>query len=144
MSTENLDIIPAGYTRSTRKSPFSDMTGPYYEILENGKHKALGLRIRHDHLNRLGMAHGGTIMTIADNALGDSIVAHYDEPISVVTVSLTNEFMRPVYEGDWVEARVEVHRAGKNMIFASCTLTVDQEKVFASLATFSIVKRGTS
>lgn len=143
----NLDIqkmkdsnIPKGFKLLNRNSPFSDLSGPYYEKLNaEGKHEVLGIRLRHEHLNKIRVVHGGIMMTIADNAFGDAIQAHYDQPVSLVTVSFSAEFLSAGKEGDWVEARVKVKRAGKRLVFADCELTIEDKLIFTASSVFMIV-----
>ncbi len=99
------------------------------------------MRLRHEHLNKLRVAHGGTMMTIADNAFGDAILAHFDKPVSFVTVSFSGEFLAAGKEGDWVEARVTINRAGRRLIFAKCALTIDGKNVFNASGVFSIIEK---
>lgn len=102
------NIIPEGFTLLNRDSPFSDLTGPYYQKLDaNGKHEVLAIRLRHEHLNKARFAHGGVFMTLADNALSDAIIAQYDTPISFVTVSLNSEFLAVGREGPVCQHRPE-------------------------------------
>ena len=134
--------IPEGFIALDRDSPFSDLTGPYYEKLDtNGKHEVLGLRLRHEHLNKARMAHGGLFMTIADNAFGDAILAQSDEPISFVTVSFSSEFLSAGREGDWVEARVTINRRGRRLIFAQCALNIEGKNIFNASAVFAILEK---
>lgn len=137
----NVYDVPEGFQLLNRNSPFSDLTGPYYEQRVNGKHTVLGIRLREEHLNKIKVAHGGTLMTIADNAFGDAILAHYDHPVAFVTVSMNSEFMVAAKEGDWVEARVTIHRAGKRMVFASCALTVEGKNIFNASSVFALVEK---
>lgn len=138
MSDKN---VPEGFVLLDRDSPFSDLTGPYYEIREDGKHKVLGVRLRYEHLNKLRLAHGGIMMTIADNAFGDAILSHFDEPISFVTVSLSCEFLSAGKDGDWVEARVTINRAGRRLIYAKCELSIEGKNVFNASAVFAIIEK---
>ncbi|SUA53945.1 Uncharacterized protein, possibly involved in aromatic compounds catabolism [Oligella ureolytica] len=134
--------IPEGFIALDRDSPFSDLTGPYYEKLDtNGKHEVLGLRLRHEHLNKARMAHGGLFMTIADNALGDAILAQSDERISFATVSFSSEFLSAGREGDWVEARVAINRRGRRLIFAQCALSIEGKNIFNASAVFTILEK---
>lgn len=136
----NDNTIPEGFVLLDRNSPFSDLTGPYYEKLDtNGKHEVLALRLRHDHLNKARMAHGGLYMTMADNAFGDAILAQYEEPVSFVTVSFSSEFLAAGREGDWVEARVTINRKGRRLIFAKCTLTIGDKNVFNASGVFALI-----
>lgn len=68
------NTIPEGFALLDRESPFSDLTGPYYEKVDaNGKHEVLGVRLRYEHLNKARSAHGGFFMTIADNEIGRAV-----------------------------------------------------------------------
>lgn len=136
----NDNSIPEGFISLDRDSPFSDLTGPYYEKLDaEGKHEVLALRLRHEHLNKARMAHGGLFMTIADNAFGDAILAQYEEPVSFVTVSFSSEFLSAGREGDWVEARVTINRKGRRLIFAKCALTIEGKNVFNASGVFALI-----
>ena len=136
----NDNNIPEGFISLDRDSPFSDLTGPYYEKLDaEGKHEVLALRLRHEHLNKARMAHGGLFMTIADNAFGDAILAQYEEPVSFVTVSFSSEFLSAGREGDWVEARVTINRKGRRLIFAKCALTIEGKNVFNASGVFALI-----
>ncbi|CAM5213596.1 PaaI family thioesterase [Oligella ureolytica] len=137
MSNNN---IPEGFALLDRESPFSDLTGPYYQKLDaNGKHEVLAVRLRYEHLNKARVAHGGTLMTIADNAFGDAVLAQFDEPVSFVTVSFSCEFLAAGREGDWVEARVTINRKGRRLIFAKCALTIEGKNVFNASGVFSLI-----
>lgn len=134
--------IPKGFKLLDRNSPYSDLTGPYYEKLNSeGKHEVLGIRLSHEHLNKIRVAHGGIMMTIADNAFGDAVLAHYDEPVSFVTVSFSSEFLAAGKAGDWVEARVKINRAGKRLIFADCALTIDDKVVFTASSVLMVISK---
>ena len=136
----NNNNIPEGFVLLDRESPFSDFTGPYYEKLNaDGKHEVLALRLRHEHLNKARVAHGGIFMTIADNAFGDAVLAQFDEPVSFVTVSFSGEFLSVGRDGDWVEARVTINRKGRRLIFAKCALTIEGKNVFNASGVFSLI-----
>ncbi|AHG63298.1 PaaI family thioesterase [Advenella mimigardefordensis] len=133
--------IPEHYRLLNRFSTFSDLTGPFYEKVINERHAGLGVRVKATHLNKVGVAHGGLIMTVADNAFGDAILNAHDEPVAFVTMSLTCEFMSPVREGDWLEATVDIQRKGKRVIFANCDLRVGDKKVAFATALFSMIDK---
>lgn len=133
--------IPEGFHLLDRDSPFSDLTGPYYEKLDaHGKHEVLAIRLTEAHLNKVRLAHGGLLMTLADNAFGDAIKAYHEEPVSFVTVSFSSEFLSAARAGDWVEARVTINRAGRRLIFAQCALSVGTKQIFHAAAVFAIIE----
>lgn len=133
--------IPEHYRLLNRNSSFSDLTGPFYEKVVDERHVGIGVRVKATQLNKVGVAHGGLIMTVADNAFGDAILNAHDEPVAFVTMSLTCEFMSPVHEGDWLEATVDIQRKGKRVIFANCDLRVGEKKVAFATALFSLIDK---
>lgn len=135
-----VNSIPEGFVFLDRDSPFSDLTGPYYEKRDaQGKHEVLALRLSHEHLNKIGLAHGGILMTLADSAFSDSILAHFNKPVSFVTISFSSEFLAAARAGDWVEARVTINRSGRRLIFAQCQLSIEGKNIFNASAVFAII-----
>ncbi len=133
--------IPAGFEKIDRDSPFSDLSGPYYEKKENGKHIALGLRVGHHHLNKIRLTHGGVYMTLADNAFGDAILSYFDIPVTNVTVSFSGQFLASSKEGDWLEATVQFNKVGKKLLFATCRIFNGDTLVFTADAIFSVMPK---
>jgi len=141
--------VPADYRQLDRLSEFSNLTGPYYaQAAQAGKAAEdmalkLGMRIQEKHLNRLGMAHGGALMTLADNAVGDAVAEVFDEPVSTVTVSMNSEFLSPAVLGDWVEAETRVLKKGGRLLFVDCLLWTQGRMVMHATAVIARVNRST-
>lgn len=130
---------PPGFTRASDKSNFNALCGPYYEKEEDGVSLCLAIHIESKHLNQQNMGHGGMLMSLADNTMGDAARHCYPAPIQVVTVSLNAEFMRPAQLGDWVIARAYVRRTGHSLSFVDCVLSVGDTAIFKASAVFSVV-----
>ncbi|MDY3330495.1 MAG: PaaI family thioesterase [Pelistega sp.] len=134
--------VPEGFVLLDRDSPFSDLTGPYYEKRENGKHVALGMYVTPQHVNKIRLTHGGVYMTLADNAFGDAILSHFaDVPVTAVTVSLTCQFLAASRPGDWLEARVVFNKIGRKLIFGDCQIFNGEQQVFSASAIFSVMQK---
>jgi uncharacterized protein (TIGR00369 family) len=133
--------IPDGYTLMARPSNFNSLCGPYYEKIENGIRVGMGLRIEDKHLNQRDITHGGMLMALADNAMGDAAARAYQGKAGLVTVSMNSEFMKAAQLGDWVEARPMVHKRGRNMAFVECQLCVDGRAIFRASGIFAVVER---
>lgn len=133
--------IPEGYKILDRESAFSDLTGPYYEKRIDGVHIGLAMLIEQKHTNKIGIAHGGALITLADNAFGDAVKNAFDEPVSFVTVTMNNELMVPARLGDWVEAEVEILRKGKRMLFVDCTLRIGDKKILHASGVMALVQK---
>lgn len=107
------------------EEPFEyEQAGPFYfRVDERGPVAAF--RAEHKHMNGAGVMHGGCLMTFADFALFG--IAHEDmgENAYGLTVAFTSEFLAGPKVGDYVEARGEVLRAGRSLIFVRGIVTAD-------------------
>lgn len=104
--------------------PFEDRAGPFYEKQCDDGSMIVAFRAEQRHMNGAGFMHGGCLMTFADSALfsiaRDELLEHH-----AVTLSLTGDFLGPVYVGQLVEARGEVVRGGGKTIFVAGLVTAD-------------------
>ncbi len=133
--------VPADFELYVRNSNFSELTGPYFVKAEKGSNLSLGMIIESRHLNRVNVAHGGVLMTLADNALGDAVIHAFDEPVSVVTVSMSTDFITSATLGEWVVAETEVHRRGRRLMFVECMLRAGDRKIMRASAVMSLIKK---
>ncbi|MCR0981655.1 PaaI family thioesterase [Roseomonas populi] len=116
----------------SRRPPvgFSGHTGPYWSRPE-GDGWAYGLVVEPHHLNGHGITHGGLLMTMLDNTLG--LTAWYatgQRPS--VTMQLNTHFVAAAHPGEFLEARGEVVRLAKSVIFLRGQLTVGDRLVAAA------------
>ena len=104
---------------------------------------ACALDIGPQHLNRLGLLHGGIVSMLLDNAAGVAVRnGTGDVDAAVVTVSMTVQFIAGVGEG-LVTATGRVTGGGRSLKFAEAQLRDESDRLLASAsATFRIlVKR---
>jgi len=137
------DTPPAGYMPHDRHSP---MTAPWEPIYARRTDAALQLavQIREPHCNARGLAHGGLITALADNAMGLSarIVAQAARPADgerhagALTVSLSIDFVDIARPGDWLEVLPTVVRAGKTLSFDESRIVVGERTIARANATF--------
>ncbi|HEY8424418.1 MAG TPA: PaaI family thioesterase [Limnochordales bacterium] len=78
-------------------------------------HSELRLAIGPDHLNELGIVHGGVLMTLADEAIGMAAFTSVPPGTAVVTAELHVHFLMPARRGTLV-ARGHVWRAGRRLV----------------------------
>ena len=96
--------------------PFEDLTGPFYWRADDASEVVCAFRAERRHMNGSGFMHGGCLLTFADYALfiiGREALAGTGS----VTASMNAEFVDAAREGDFIEARGEVVRAGASMVF---------------------------
>ena len=96
--------------------PFELLSGPFYARQNEAGAMVCAFRAEAKHMNGGGAMHGGALLTFADYAL--FCIAH--EALAgggSVTASLNGEFIDAAREGDLIEARGEVVRAGGSLVF---------------------------
>lgn len=130
--------VPEGWAPFQRSSPFVNLLGGLW-VREGGPERLLGLRVEERHLNTRGTGHGGVLVTLADAALGIAIPRSIEPRRPVVTVSLSVDFLTPVSLGCWLEARVDVERAGKRLAFATCHVETGGRLVLRASGVFAFV-----
>jgi uncharacterized protein (TIGR00369 family) len=98
----------------------------------------LGVRVTPTHANRLGRAHGGLLMTLADIAVSRAAWAQIPRGASIATAALQISFLDSVGEGQWLEAIPSIDRLGRSLIHASCLIQAGEKPVARVLATIAV------
>lgn len=133
--------IPAGFEPHYRKSPLTDPWEPLYSRRVKDTVQ-IGLRLAEPHTNSRGMAHGGLISALADNAMGLSCGVGLDSIGGLVTVTLAIDFLSTASIGQWLQIEPTVVKRGKSLCFASALVTADGKPCARANATFQVLSRG--
>ena len=120
--------VPANYeaAHSTSEAGFGLCVGP---IFIDRAHRKIAFRVRDEHVNPVGLCHGGALATFADS---QSIAVHDPEQEGVShapTISLTIDYIAPVPLGSLVEMHVELARRTRTLIFTQGLMTVGDNVV---------------
>jgi acyl-coenzyme A thioesterase 13 len=127
----------AGFETYAEPSGFLDRIGPFMQRrTETGV--IFGVRVSDYHCNRRGIAHGGLIVTLANVALGKTGEWFSRPPVSLLTASLTVDFYGAARLGDWIEARSDVSRVGRQVAFGNCYLSVGEKPVARASGVFNV------
>lgn len=132
--------IPEGYRPTVRQSPFWELTGPFYEKDGEDGSRYIGVRVAEKHGNMRGIAHGGLIATLADIALGYNISCALGWEVPIATVNLTTDYAGAAQVGDWLEARVDIQRLGRSVMFANTYIYVGDKRIARASGVFSAVR----
>lgn len=118
----------AGWTYWNNEPFEFSQVGPFYF---NRDEKGLvgAFRAQGKHLNAGGYMHGGCLMTFADFALFALADDELDHDSIYVTLSLNSEFLYGAKAGDYIEARGEVLRSGKSILFVRGLITANKVAV---------------
>lgn len=130
---------PEGFVPVERRSPFLDLVGPLWVRPGSaGTPPAYGLRIRPDHTNTRGTAHGGMLMTIADLVLGYTAAFAQESPVPLTTASMSVDFAGTAKVGDWLEGRADVQRFGRTLAFINAYLWVGDRRIIRASSVFAV------
>lgn len=139
MNTESGNVaqtgIPQGFSALEKRSGFLSNCGDFYL---HDERPILAVRLQSQHLNFVRIAHGGFLASVADIAFGVILKRLSQTP--PVTINLNVDYIGAVREGDWIEAHVEVLKAGNNFTNASCLLKVGDRLVLRANGVFTVWK----
>ncbi|KCZ47426.1 PaaI family thioesterase [Hyphomonas pacifica] len=108
--------------------PFEyDAAGPFY-FRTDEKGPVAAFRAERKHMNAGGVMHGGCLMTFADYSL--FAIAHEGmEGEYGLTVAFTSEFLDGALEGEYIEARGDLLRKGRSLLFVRGIITANGRPV---------------
>jgi uncharacterized protein (TIGR00369 family) len=132
--------IPAGFEPQSRRSPLTDPWEPIYSK-QTPDALILGLRLATPHTNARGFVHGGLIAALADKAMGHSCGHKMGGAHSLVTVSMSIDFISSAQIGQWLTVETEVIKTGGTLCFAQCFVTADDAVIARANGTFRVVPK---
>jgi uncharacterized protein (TIGR00369 family) len=138
--TTDTPAIPDGFEPHFRKSPLTDPWEPLYSK-RTDKAVIIGLRLAKPHTNGRGLVHGGLIAALADNAMGYSCEQAMDWTSSLVTISLSVDFVASGQVGQWLAVETEVIRTGSTICFAQSLIKADDVVIARANGTFRVVPK---
>jgi uncharacterized protein (TIGR00369 family) len=138
-----VDVTDGEWTGWTLWSgdPYELLSGPFYARREADGWMRCAFRAERKHMNGAGAMHGGCLMTFADYALF-CIASGQFESHGSVTASMNCEFIDAAYEGEIVEARGEVVRAGRSLIFVRGLIETAGRPLLTFSSILKKVRRG--
>ena len=132
-------MTPPGFTRMKfPPSPYMESSGPFYGRWD-AEQFVLALVVEEKHCNAQGVCHGGMISTFCDVVLTVGSNIQSGQSRFLPTISMTCDFLGPAPKGSVIEARPQVHRVTRNLLFASALLEIAGEPV---ARTSGVVKIG--
>lgn len=105
-------------------SPFTGSVGPLFmrrDGLEAGEPMRFGFRVQSRHCNLRQTCHGGMIATFLDVVLARGLIAHQGYFSTMPTISMSVDYLAAARLGDWIESRVRVLKATRNLYFVEAT-----------------------
>jgi uncharacterized protein (TIGR00369 family) len=134
--------IPEGFERQARHSPLTDPWEPIY-TKQTPDAIILGLRLATPHTNARGFVHGGLIAAMTDKAMGHSCAHKMHNTHSLVTVSMSIDFISSAQIGQWFTVETDVIKTGSTICFAQCLVKADDVVIARANGTFRVVPKKT-
>ncbi|HEX2136214.1 MAG TPA: PaaI family thioesterase [Microvirga sp.] len=116
------------------------LVGPLWQR-GNDRDLVFGFLAEEKHLNRRGVVHGGMLMAFADQALGLT-AREVTGGVPQATIQLDTQFIAPVAAGEFVEARAQVVRRTRAILFMRGTLAVGERAVASSQGIWKVLSAG--
>jgi uncharacterized protein (TIGR00369 family) len=114
---------------------FIGLVGPiYYRNL--GDRTETKLLLERRHVNPMGSAHGGLLMTLMDITLGSTAGASVGFGGVYPTVQLSCSFMAAAMMGEELRGEAEVQRMTKTLAFVNGRLTVGDRIIMTASSVF--------
>lgn len=124
-----------GFVSFGQTDTFIGLVGPiHYRNLGDRTETKLVLERRH--VNPMGSAHGGLLMTVMDITLGSTAGASVGFGGVYPTVQLSCSFLAAAMQGEELRGEAEVQRMTKTLAFVSGRLMVGDRIVMIASAVF--------
>jgi uncharacterized protein (TIGR00369 family) len=133
-------VIPEGFERQSRRSPLTDPWEPIY-TKQTPDAIILGLWLDTPHTNARGFVHGGLIAAMTDKAMGHSCGHKMGGVHSLVTVSMSIDFIASARIGQWLAVETDVIKTGSTICFAQCLVKADDVIIARANGTFRVVPK---
>jgi uncharacterized protein (TIGR00369 family) len=132
--------IPAGFEPFPPYGGYGEAIGPIYRKTSDDE-VCLALRVSQRHCGSTGIVHGGLIASLLDTAFAHASRKHSASAHALVTLHLSVDYVGSAKVGDWIEAQVDVLRAGARVIFLNCNLWNAERLVARGSAQFLVVSQ---
>ena len=124
------------YTRDSEPSPFSELNGPFYTLVDNGKIYK-GFEVHKKNCNKAMIAHGGILVAFADSVMG--YTAWEKNQLPCLTAKINGNYIAPAKEGAWVYGHADIVRTTNEITFTTCRLLINEDVIFTAEGIFKIL-----
>ena len=130
--------IPEGFRELTEATGFAQANGPWFEKIEKGR-VIRGFLPGPQHVNGLGIVHGGMLAAFLDSAMGTAVFHTLDR--RAVTLRLSLDYLGPGRLGDWLQAEGEVVGHDEQVAQVRGRLYSRRHEVLSGLGAFALLSR---
>ena len=129
-----------GFIEFPPLSPFVMLNGPIYARLIEPDDLELGFSVQEKNTNLSGICHGAVLMGLLDSVMGACILYRLSPEYSVVTLSLSTNFLCPARIGDFLVGHATIDGHSKSHVFVTGSLKGPGGVLATATGNFSKVK----
>lgn len=137
--TEPEHLLAQGWKHYPQLPGHMGHIGPLWMRKTEGGSYAYGLLIAPHHLNPAGVAHGGVLMTLADQAISTA-AWHACGKQNCLTLQLDSQFVASVALGEFVQADVDITHQTGGMVFVRSLLSVGGRNVLVAQGIMKVLR----
>ena len=104
-------------------------------------HAVLALTVKAQLIQGAGLAAGGVLATLLDEAMAHAALAGNQPGQFLTTTDLHVSYLRPVNRNDRLRCEATVAKRGKTIIFAEAVIHANEKPVAKASASFLILER---
>jgi acyl-coenzyme A thioesterase PaaI-like protein len=132
--------MPNTYQLHESGNPFLDAIGPIWakqDSVYNIKINITENQVR----PKIPVAHGGVLLALCDYAMAKSLVLQLDPELTVVTTSMTLDFIGSAKLGDCVETDVRILKSKGQVLNVECHLLCNNKIIARASGVFLSIKK---
>ena len=133
----SFDPAAEGWKVPEEWSGFVGEIGPLW-VRRGERGLRVGFEAEARHANVRGVVHGGMLMTLADQMMGQ-LTWYVAGGRPCATASLSNDFLSPARIGEWIEGEAAIVHQGKSLIFVRGDLKVGDRPVLSATGIWKIL-----
>jgi acyl-coenzyme A thioesterase PaaI-like protein len=107
-------VPPEGFEEHVSPSNFVLAQGPMYKRQREDGSTIIGVRVLEQHLNLHGIAHGGFVATVVDNAIGYNVATAL--AVSIVTAHMNIDYLSSARLGTGSRPRCDHPQGPENVL----------------------------
>lgn len=135
---DNAMLHAQGWKRYPTEQGFEHHIGPLWYRKRDDEVVVFGFRAGLQHLNPMGIVHGGMLVTFADHVLG-SLVWHRLGRKPCATASLNSDFLSSAKLNDWIEGVAEITRLGRSVVFVRGQILVENKTILTVSGIWKVI-----
>lgn len=133
-------VLALGYqVIADSPDPFEHIIGPFYERCEADGGVSYAFRVRQEHTNMAGIAHGGMLMSFADTVVAQAAFAANGSD-HIVTLSMNVSFLAPARIGDLVECCPRLIRRTAEILFIDGDFRVGEAVILTAKSLWKTIR----